>query len=529
MESTWRSRYFVDMNRVREESLAVIDEEMQKEPDEAGFCRREPLMFSCLARGGKTTVLTTLFDELKAKGYLVMLVSFKGMSGFDHQPHDTQAILRHIIRQLIDRSAVSNDELLDVHCSEDVFDAYLDQQTRYQSSSSVPFVMLFDELNVVGAPLSPTASKMLQRLFLRKNRYLVFSTHVPFSLSANETFGQVNMKSVVSWSSFIDVRVVKMPHCTDMSELRKMEQREALTGHEATIYGGIPALIYCARNHRNSPSRRFLQAWGAISKVFLRDDNVLRLLIEFLTAAFTGERNDTDPRLHFFYQFGTVPEQTKVRWPLCYLSEILSVLKPSDGGVRKVINEIHSLCSRSIPVFASMVETGLDWQCVVEVAVLLRALEAWLMKTDHPFLPSLSEVKLIQFVTMPDDIQTLKQARKLITNLPHRDSHLVVVRSSFAKFPLFDGFVVGMLPTGSVVTGYQVKLGRRTPRSPVPSWVNGGGLLVRGLAPSSTRDKRPSGWTFMNRSEIETFLGYSLASLYPAVWVPGVPSELLLD
>ena len=66
-------KYLVDIERVIGESLIVIDQQMQKQPDEAGSVRRDPLVFSRLARGGKTTVLAALFVALKEKGYLVMI------------------------------------------------------------------------------------------------------------------------------------------------------------------------------------------------------------------------------------------------------------------------------------------------------------------------------------------------------------------------------------------------------------------------------------------------------------------------
>lgn len=82
-----------------------------------------------------------LFDALKEKGYLVMIVSFNGASGFIRQPHERaeEAIMRQIVRQLIDRNAFTEH----LQCTEKVFDAFLDQQTRY-GSSQVPLIMLID-------------------------------------------------------------------------------------------------------------------------------------------------------------------------------------------------------------------------------------------------------------------------------------------------------------------------------------------------------------------------------------------------
>ena len=55
-----------------------------------------------------------------------------------------------------------------------------------------------------------------------------------------------------------------------------------------------------------------------------------------------------------------------------------------------------------------------------------------------------------------------------------------------------------------------------------------GGVLIRGLAPASARI-RPNGWKYMNESQIQEFLGYSLGPLYPASWVSGVKAEEMFD
>jgi hypothetical protein len=208
----------------------------------------------------------------------------------------------------------------------------------------------------------------------------------------------------------------------------------------------------------------------------------------------------------------------------------LNNLGISGFGISEVINEIYKISRRDIPVFASMVETGLDWQSVVDVAVLLRALEALLWKGKHPLVSSIPEVKSIKFVPMPDEYRTLEQGQQFIAHLPQREAgHLYIIRSTYAKFPLFDGFLVAVLPTNlKEVTGYQVKLGRHTPRQAVPNWVNGGGVLIRGLA-STSSSSRPNGWKFMSECQIQEFLGYSLDPLYPASWVSGVRAEEMFD
>lgn len=524
------SKHLVDIPRVIEDSRIIIEQQLEEEPNEAGAFRRDPLVFSRLARGGKTTVLTTLFDALQKNGYLVMIISFNGASGFIRQGQESaeEAIMRQIVRQLINQT--NADELLHLQCSEQVFDKFLDQQTRYGSSLPVPFILLIDELNVLGAPLLPSASKFLQRLFLRKNRYLVFSTHIPLNLSTEEL---TDKNSMMSLSSSTDIKVVRMPQSNDLSELRKMEGCTALTGHEATIYGGIPALIYSASKNVNFPCEKFSQTVKRFCEAFPKMTTNTKLQVailkQFLYELMDGGRSNGAVQLRFFDQFSSIPEPGKICWPLCYLSEILKFLKVSGSGIIEVIEEIYKI-SRHIPVFASVVDIGLDWQSVVDVAVLLRALEALLWKGKHPLVPSLTEVKSIEFVPMPDEYRTLTQAEEFINNLPTRESgHLYTIRSTFARFPLFDGFLVAVLPDNvKNVIGYQVKLGRHTPRYSVPRWVDGGGFLIRGLASTSSR-RSSKGWKHMSDNEIQNFIGYSLAPLYPASWLSEVSTKDRFD
>lgn len=204
------------------------------------------------------------------------------------------------------------------------------------------------------------------------------------------------------------------------------------------------------------------------------------LLKGFVGELFSGINILFSPvSLRFFDQFGSIPEVARIRRPLCYVSAILHQLMISEpAGVAGVISEICDLCERHNPEYASMVETGLDWQSVVDVATLLRMLQALLWNTNNRFIPSGFRVKSIGFVKMPGEFRTLERAQQFMNSPPHQEGHLVIIRSAYAKFPLFDGFVVAMMPSGErYVTGYQVKLGRKTLRLGVPEWMKGGGVL----------------------------------------------------
>lgn len=177
-------RHLVDIQRVIQESLGVVEDEMKEEPDGCGFFRRNPLVLARLSRGGKTTVLTTLFNELKKQGYLVIIISFNGQSGFvppRFDDHPEEIILRHIVTQFIDYTAFTKHDLETFECSEETFDAYLTQQSNYGSSSQQRVVPLIDELNVLGVPLPWRLLKCCKSCSCKKNRYLIFSNRFSFN------------------------------------------------------------------------------------------------------------------------------------------------------------------------------------------------------------------------------------------------------------------------------------------------------------------------------------------------------------
>jgi ABC-type molybdenum transport system ATPase subunit/photorepair protein PhrA len=82
-----------------------------------------------------------------------------------------------------------------------------------------PFVLLIDELNELANPLDAEAGSFLRELFLdKKNRYLVFTTHVPMDLdpSAHHFMTGSNRNSIRG------VKSVSLPVSTDLTTLRKM-------------------------------------------------------------------------------------------------------------------------------------------------------------------------------------------------------------------------------------------------------------------------------------------------------------------
>ena len=209
--------------------------------------RSRPLMISRLARGGKTTTLSFLFDELQFRGVHVMFITFNGSSNFKTRPGESQCncILRVVASQLVD---IGNRDPIDIECGERELDHYI---------GDLPFVLLIDELNALATPVDAEAGYMLRRLFLDKhNRSLVFTTHVPFSLDSQASRYTASARTPPSPRGCFTVPF----HPTlDIESLREMSSAcSALTPAEVVLYGGIPSLIYSVKAlHEMNPEERF--------------------------------------------------------------------------------------------------------------------------------------------------------------------------------------------------------------------------------------------------------------------------------
>lgn len=192
------------------------------------FTRVPPSVMSRLARGGKTTFLSLLFDKLKSAEnnefnplFITFNFTFLKYEGESH----LNAILRLIACQLISEETLSKikDKRLIINKS-----ALLNYIERTSNGKAV--VLLIDELNSLGFPLESEASMFLKQYFLDpKDRYLVYTTHIPFDIE-KDTLGDYN-------NSHRDYLVVDPPTCFDIEKLQNMSKYcSSLTNTEMLIY-----------------------------------------------------------------------------------------------------------------------------------------------------------------------------------------------------------------------------------------------------------------------------------------------------
>jgi hypothetical protein len=92
----------IGVDEVLKSAIQIIERELPRITDAAGSYRVPPMIISRLARGGKTTTLCLLFDELQRLEMRPILITFN-TAYFQLRDGESQcqAILRLIASQLV--------------------------------------------------------------------------------------------------------------------------------------------------------------------------------------------------------------------------------------------------------------------------------------------------------------------------------------------------------------------------------------------------------------------------------------------
>ena len=180
----------------------------------------------------------------------------------------------------------------------------------------------------------------------------------------------------------------------------------------------------------------------------------------------------------------------KFRWPLCFVSPIIRYLSPGMPAAER----IHCLIDK-LAVDSSKTYTGLDWEVIVQVAILLRCLGAYFRDNDLQFLGGYGTTTVagVECITIPREYQTLDDAHaymveECIRTTRSAAANVFYVTPQFSSFPDYDAFL--LVKDSDVTTriiGLQMKLIRRFPNRPVPSWMEAA-YLIRGGAPTAVAD-----------------------------------------
>ena len=168
-------------------------------------------------------------------------------------------------------------------------------------------------------------------------------------------------------------------------------------------------------------------------------------------------------------------------------------------------------------------ESGLDWEIIVQVAIVLRMIQAQFTGSTGAFdLIDIDSCPNVSILSLSSQCLSLAAARTEIENeiAKHHGEIVVVATPTYSKFPDFDGFICHRNIANDVdITGYQVKLGRTYPKHDKPEWIKHA-WLIRGRAPSSRSVRK--GWHYLDEYSIRDLLGSSLQYMYPSNW-PEIP------
>ena len=481
--------------------IKAVETNLPQQTD-ATTVRVPPTVLSRCMRGGKTTVLMHVFDELKAASKNPIFISFNGDSLIGQLENESclETMLRAIAVALLKNKPQDSDEAERILCRQEVLKEYLENKKDV--------VLIIDELNVLLNPSQPNDYREVGR-FLRKRfldppgRYLIFSTHVPTSVGLSHLLGKGSGSSRTA-------EVVEMPRSDDMQALRRMhEQCEALTPCEAVYYGRIPSLIYSVKTQ--CKSFNMLSRFQAIASA----QPIEALTKSFLSEFFTGKRGADSAPIRAFDSLTESPASGQIRWILAYVDKMCTHLELSE--IAKWIQEIPSLSERG--------DSGQDWEAIVLVALSLRCVQAKYGYV-HPLLHLPEHAEPVKGVflrnvpqdrckTLPDMVEWWKQKTVSADAFPY----IAVLSPNYAQTAVVDAAWIYQHNSASeyVVGAVQDKLGRLLPQKDMPAGMHG--LLMRGKAPSTrSQPKKRKGWEYPSSREIRDFLGASLSALYPSDW-----------
>ena len=498
----------VDIKRPIDDAMAIVNKLTMQIGSVS--TRIPPLVFTRLARGGKTTLLKLLFDRLKndvKARYAPIIINFNGNFGRRAEESYLDALMRLIATQLVDVPAKDAGNIV---CDETALLKHIDE-----TSKGMRVVLLIDELNSLCSPVDLATSVFLKDHFLdAANRYLVYSTHVPMEVDSHSSSMEPRQGSRRGY------KTVHLPKSYELKDLRKMsEECSSLNECEAALYGGIPSLIYSSMSpDAESPKDRFTRE---MRNMKFDKDLPLSLLKEFVRSILTGNPISDDR----FDRFSDFSKDKKHVWPLCYIAcmanQFTTVPEVASPCVALV-----KLIDINLAAHTEQIRTGKAWEVIVKVAVILRCLDAQLNQRSNPFgvIPLSRPAFQTIVVQMDEQVETLDAAREFIkARLVKRTSPtLFVFTPRYPTFPDLDGFVSFVDPSSSSPTttvAYQCKQGNATAPVPVPAWINLA-YLLRGKAPKTTRGAQDElNWEYPDAVWMMlNLLGYSLSPVYPREW-----------
>ena len=477
-------------------ALKIITTEIPKST--TNYFRVPPLAITSMARSGKTTLLTQIYNDLLEEGnFNPIFVDFNGNGGFSRQDgeDDADAFLRWVATSLIYQTG---EDVPKFTCNEQELDEYLDKSTK-------PIVLLVDELNgLTQNKVSDRLGKVLRKMFLdKRNRYLCFTTHWSLDLEQN-----VGKSISIRGTKFVDVsRPQNEEQITTLLESMNVTRVQI-----AQCLGAVGLLVSIYVDETFRPKEYFN------SKV---KSGASYCVESFLSEFCRGIMRHKEMR--DFDIFTTRLDSGDIDWPILFAKEFLY-----NAGE----TQLYALMGHTETIFKlPSTGTGFEWEYTARLAIAVIARSAKFrnltpIEAKVIGVPELEQNEIrpeVHIKEIPDKIQTAEEARKHLDDW--LNSHeslkyptLVVAYPEYARFTDFD--CVTCFKTSKTsdtkFTGQSMKQGNRTPRKDAPF----NGILLRGNGPEDDTDcLTRKNWTYIGAHNIMLFLPCSLRPLMPAMWL----------
>ena len=457
--------------------------------------RVPPTCAARCARGGKTTFLQKLGERLAEAQYLPIFVSFNGESPVKRRDNELadEWLYRTIAYALLGANSSLRQDVAakfgTVTCRESTLQPY------FKSQKNV--VLLVDELNqlLLKSPNNANrdaerqAARFMKDVFLgAEGAYMVFTSHV-------QSTG-LDLTQYMEGNSVRGLEITGLPFAAELEELQTMSTAfSGLTHMKAAYYSRVPALLWSSHDDGSLLSQKFSQI----------QQHPKGHLAAFLSEVFSGTPLKD---MEAFRQLTDGSQKDRAIWIPCFMSHFLfqcSITWPACGVLSRWL--------QAMP--AAEQKDGKAWEKIIAVAFGLRYVWQRMGGEQHSWLHG-HEGAAIQCLDADPAATNVEDAIQKLPE-PLQYPTLQLVLPSHAQFEAVDLFAVRREENSSeLVMVAQQKEGRASVSNHPRPQTAKHAYWMRG---SSTQDaKMKDGWFLPSQSEIETFLGPSLAAAAPATW-----------
>ena len=464
--------------------------------DMSAINRVPPTCAARCARGGKTTFLQKLGERLAQAQYLPIFVSFNGESPVKRRDNELADawLYRTIAYALLPADSKKlrqdvADEIGNTTCQKETLRAYFESQKNV--------VLLVDELNqlLLKSPnpadkeAEQRASRFMKDVFLDADgAHMVFTSHI-------QSTG-LDLTQYMEGNSVRGLEITGLPFAAELQELQNMSTAfSGLTHMKAAYYSRVPALLWSSQHDESLLAQKFSQI----------QQHPKEHLAAFLSEVFRGTPLKD---MEAFRQLTDGSRKGRAIWIPCFMSHFLfqcSITWPACGVLSRWLEAMP----------AAEQKDGKAWEKIIAVAFGLRYVWQQMGGEPHSWLHG-HEGAAIQCLDADPAATNVEDAIQKLPE-PLQYPTLQLVLPSHAQFEAVDLFAVRReADSTDLVMVAQQKEGRASVSNHPRPQTAKHAYWMRG---SSTQNaKMKDGWFLPSQSEIETFLGPSLAAAAPATW-----------